>query len=160
MPAMRAWPVRAMSKSRRERRFRLVLALLGAMVPGPAAQAQPDQSPPAARPPQDAAARDPLGRDTPRGTVLGFMDAARNARYDVAAQYLDTKPRDGAAAELARKLFVVLDSRLSPRLRELNDRPEGSLANPLKPDQDVVGVITTTTGTMDLVLERVNRGPA
>ena len=45
-----------------------------------------------------------------------------------------------------------------PRLDELSDRPEGSLANPLKPDQDIVGTITTADGPLDLVLERVNRG--
>ena len=33
---------------------------------------------------------DPLGRTTPRGTVLGFLAAAYEHKYDLAAQYLDT----------------------------------------------------------------------
>ena len=86
------------------------------------------------------------------------MNAARDARDEVAPQYLNTNLRDRAAVDLAHKLFVVLDRRLPPRLDELSDRPEGSLANPLKPDQDIVGTITTADGTLDLVLERVNRG--
>src|SRR4029453_11985950 len=88
---------------------------------------------PATPPPQAAPAKDALGRDTPRGTVLGFMNAARNARDEVSPQYLNTPLRDQAAVDLALKLFPVLDSRLPPRLNELSDRPEGSLANPLKP---------------------------
>ncbi len=32
------------------------------------------------------------------------------------------------------------------------------MANPLKPDEDIVGTITTASGALDLVLERVNRG--
>ena len=31
-----------------------------------------------------------LGRDTPRGTVLGFMSAARDGKNDVAPLYLDS----------------------------------------------------------------------
>ncbi len=78
----------------------------------------------------------------------------------MAPQYLNTRLRDQAAVDLAHQLFVVLDSRLPPRLSELSDRPEGSLANPLKPDQDIVGTITTASGPLDIVVERVNgRGP-
>ncbi len=87
------------------------------------------------------------------------MNAAREGRNELAPQYLDIKAGDPEAIELARQLFVVLDRRLPPRLAELSDRPEGSLANPLKPDRDVVGTIATDSGTLDLVLARVNRGP-
>jgi MscS family membrane protein len=128
--------------------------MLGLLLAGPVAWAQESKGAPATSqppPPKDA-----LGRDTPRGTVLGFMSAARNGRNDVTPQYLNTRLRDEAAVELAHQLFVVLDSRLPPRLSELSDRPEGSLANPLKPDQDVVGTITAASGPLDLVVERVN----
>ncbi len=87
------------------------------------------------------------------------MNAAREGRTELAPQYLDLKAGDPTAVELAHKLFVVLDRRLPPRLTELSDRPEGSLANPLKPDRDVVGSVATESGTLDLVLQRVNRGP-
>jgi MscS family membrane protein len=145
------------------RRFRLVGAMLVTLLPGSMALAQqgpsaPATSRPAASRPEAAPARDSLGRDTPRGTVLGFMTASRAGRAEVGPQYLDIRPGDPRAAELARKLFIVLDRRLPPRLAELSDRPEGSLANPLKPDQDVVGTIAVADGTLDLVLVRVNRG--
>ena len=112
---------------------------------------------PAPQPPPEPP-KDPLGRDTPRGTVLEFMNAARNQNLQVAAMYLDSGLRDKAAEELAQKLFVVLDRRLSARLVDISDRPEGSMANPLKPDSDVVGSIMTENGPLELVLERVTRG--
>ena len=71
-----------------------------------------------------------------RGTVLGFMNAARNGTRRSGAAVSQHQSARLAAVELAHKLFVVLDSRLPARLNELSDRPEGSLANPLKPDQD------------------------
>ena len=55
---------------------------------------------------------------------------------------------------------MVLDSRLPARLNELSDRQEGALANPLKPDQDVVGTISTNNGPLEVIVERVNRGAA
>src|SRR4030095_12631896 len=135
-------------------RFSLACAVLGVLLPGPVALAQEIKSAPASSTPP--AAKDPLARDTPRGTVLGFMDAARNARDDLALQYLNTRLRDRAAVDLVHQLVAVLDSGLPPRLSELSDRPEGSLANPLKPDQDIVGTIPTASGTLDLVVEQVN----
>jgi MscS family membrane protein len=112
--------------------------------------------------------KDPLGRDTPRGTVLGFMRASRDGNDAAALMYLNTTLRDErgrererereSAVELARQLYVVLDSRLPARLTELSDQPEGALANPLKPDQDVVVTVETSEGQQDLIVERVNRG--
>src|SRR5262245_40829352 len=122
--------------------------------------AQAGAAAPAAAPATAEAPKDPLGRDTPRGTVLEFMSAVQKKNTEAAALYLNTTLRDHDAAELAQKLYVVLDSRLPARLNELSDRPEGSRDNPLKPDRDVIGVITTTWGTLDLVVERVNRGKA
>lgn len=98
---------------------------------------------------------DVLGRGTPRGSVLGFLRAARKGDYDVAAQYLNTRLRGKAAATLANQLFVVLDRRLPPRLNELSDRPEGSLAFLTRPDQDLVGTISTNSGKVDILVEKV-----
>jgi hypothetical protein len=41
--------------------------------------------------------QDPLGRTTPRGTVFGFLSAARQGEDQRAAQYLNTKARGDAA---------------------------------------------------------------
>jgi MscS family membrane protein len=83
------------------------------------------------------------------------MRAARNGDDQVALGYLNTTLTGTTAVELSRMLYVVLDSRLPARLNELSDRREGAVANPLRPDQDLVGTISTPTGTLDLYVERV-----
>jgi len=101
--------------------------------------------------------RDPLGRDTPRGALLGFMRVSREGNFEAAPEYLNTTLQGLPAQELARQLYVVLDKRLPARLDELSDRPEGRLSNPLRPDEDVVATITTSTGNLNIVIERVQR---
>ncbi len=103
------------------------------------------------------APKDSLGRNTPRGAVLGFLNAAQKGNTSTAAMYLNT-PMSPDAEELARQLAVVLNLRLPARLNELSDKPEGSLPDPLRPDEDLVGTITTAKGPLNIQLERVDRG--
>ena len=113
---------------------------------------------PAAAPTQPEPPKDALGRSTPRGTVLGFLSAARRGEDALAGQYLDA-PSGGEAAEaLAHELFIVLDARLPARLPQLSDAPEGSRSNPLTPNQELVGTVQGSAGAVDIVLERVERG--
>jgi MscS family membrane protein len=104
--------------------------------------------------------KDVLGRATPRGTVLGFLAAARKGDYETAALYLNTRLRDKAAAVLARQLFVILDRRLPARLNELSDNPQGSLADPIRPNEDLVGTISSANGDVGVLVERVDRKEA
>lgn len=110
--------------------------------------------------PSPERSKDTLGRDNPRGTVLGLLSAARKGNTEVAALYLNTSLRGEDAATLARQLAIVLDRRLPARLNEISDKPEGSRPNPLKPDEDLVGIIETANGDLDIVVERVDRGKA
>jgi MscS family membrane protein len=102
--------------------------------------------------------KDPLGRTTPRGTVLGFLEVARKGQDELAAQYLNTGLRGEPAEILSHQLFIVLDRRLPARLNQLSDLPEGSLSDPLKPDQDLVGTISSDNGNVDIFVERIDRG--
>jgi len=131
-------------------------------MPGPTAWAQAGAGAPAAPAAEVQQPTDALGRDTPRGAVLGFMRAARQGQEELSPLYLDTNLKGQPAAVLAHQLYVVLDSRLPARLNELSNRPEGTPTNPLKPDQDVVGTINTSNGPLEIILERVtpkNSGP-
>src|ERR1700720_4300052 len=101
--------------------------------------------------------RDTLGRNTPRGTVLGFLSAARKGDDELASQYLNTRLRGKAAADLAHQLSVVLDRRLPARLTQLSDQPDGAPSDPLKP-QELVGTISSDNGNVDITVERVDRG--
>ena len=113
-----------------------------------------------AREPESTTPKDTLGRDTPRGTVLGFLGAARKGNEQVAALYLNTPLRGADAETLADQLAVVLDRRLPARLTQLSDKPEGSVPDPLRPDEDLVGTIDTAQGELNITLERVDRGKA
>jgi MscS family membrane protein len=130
----------------------LILAFLCASGTGAQTPAAPAPESPAAQPP--APTPDPLGRDTPRGSVLGFLDAAGKGEDEIAAQYLSTR-LGKPATTLAHQLFVVLDVRLPARLTQVSDSPEGSRANPLKPDEEIIGAVPAADGSIDIVVERV-----
>ena len=140
---------------------RLVVSfVIALLLSSPAVWAQQTETgnAPATPPAQPERPRDPLGRDTPRGTVLGFMSAAGSNKTEVAPLYLNSGLTGSAAATLAQQLYVVLNSRLPVRVNVLSDLPEGSLVNPLKPDQDIVGSINTASGPLELVVEHVDVG--
>jgi MscS family membrane protein len=84
--------------------------------------------------------------------------AARKGEDQRAAQYLNTKARGDAASTLAHQLFVVLDRRLPAELQKISDKPEGSLADPLKPRRDQVGTVTSDYGAVEILVERVDQG--
>jgi MscS family membrane protein len=108
--------------------------------------------------PQDA-----LHRTTPRGTVLGFLNAAYNQKYDIAAQYLNTRATGRDAANLARQLFFVLDRGLPAKLNNVSNDPLGSQTDPVDSRRELIGsVVTERGGGVDVYLERVDRpdGPS
>lgn len=107
--------------------------------------------------PQEAP-QDTLGRATPRGTLLGFLTAVKKGNWEVAALYLNTPLRGGDAFWLARQLGTVLNRRLPARLNLVSEKPEGSIPDPLRPDEDIVGTIETARGELDIKVERVDRG--
>jgi MscS family membrane protein len=113
------------------------------------------QTPPPA-PAQSEGPKDALGRNTPRGTVLGFLTAGRKGEYQLARQYLDTPLSVPAAEQLANQLFVVLDARLPARLAQLSDVSEGSRSNPLAPNEERIATIGEAN-PVDIVLVRVER---
>ena len=132
----------------------LLLALMLAL---PAYGQVPLSKPPApaaSGPPQSP---DALGRDTPAGTVVGFMRAASEKNFQRAAQYLDTRGIRDGVEEHIRQLHAVLNRGLSSRdLAQLSRVPEGTLEDGLAPTVERVGVVKTKSATLDIVLERVS----
>ena len=115
--------------------------------------------PTAAEAPPEASA-DPLGRNTPRGAILSFLSVARKGNGQIAALYLSTSLRGADAETLAHQLAVVLNRRLPARLNQVSDQPEGSVPDPLRPDEDIIGTISTSKGDLDILVERIDRGKA
>lgn len=133
----------------------LVACFLAAAQSAAQTSPNPSSAPPSASPAQTAAPKDPLGRDTPRRTVLGFLDAGRNNEDQLAAQFLDTALTGQPAGLLAHQLFVVLDARLPATLTQLSDDPEGSRSNPLLANQELVGTVASAQGDIEIVLSRL-----
>lgn len=109
---------------------------------------------------QPEVVQDSLGRTTPRGAVLGFLTAEGKGDNETAVRYLNTDLKGDRAVELARQLFLVLNRRLPAKLTQLSTRPEGSLADPLHPNLEVIGTISSSGGNVEIVLERIDRKEA
>ena len=101
--------------------------------------------------------QDPHGRTTPRGTVLGFLNASYSHDYETASQYLNTRLRGKEAAALAEQLFFVLDRRLPAKLNNISNEQQGSLSDPLDTRRELVGSVASENGKVDIYLERVDR---
>src|SRR5258708_7151763 len=104
-----------------------------------------------------AASADPLGRETPSGTVLGFLQAAQFGNYKTASDYLQISAarRPSQGADLAEKLKVLMDRAFVTGLRRLSTRPEG---NPEygTPDQQTIGTFSSGDAEIPVVLVRVS----
>lgn len=132
--------------------------MLAALLLVPAIQAQiPAVSAPAA-PAKEESSDDPLRRSTPRGAVRGFMEAAGAGDYDQAVRYLDTHQHGETAQELARQLETVLDRESSIDLNRLSQKPDGGQANSPSPNQYLIGSVRTSSGKVEIWLDRVQRG--
>src|SRR5262245_27536906 len=136
----------------------VVVFVLSLVLPALATGQAFPQTPPKSTTEAPASAADPLGRETPRGTVLGFIKAVDSGNYERAAQYLDTRAAPKAAQELARQLKEVLDRRLSAKDFDLlSAKPEGRLDSDLPPNVERVGLTLRAGQSTDVFLERVSR---
>jgi MscS family membrane protein len=110
--------------------------------------------------PKPEVVQDSLGRTTPRGAVVGFLTSEGKGDTDTAVRYLNTPLKGAPAVELARQLFVVLNRRLPANLTQLSNRPEGSQADPLHPNLELIGTVPSNGGSVEILLERMDRGEA
>src|SRR5712664_584117 len=68
-----------------------------------------------------------LGRETPRGTVIGFIRAAQSENYDIAVQYFEPRHRAGLEPEqeLAQQLLAILNAKFVGSLDSIPNDPTG-----------------------------------
>ncbi len=100
---------------------------------------------------------DPLGRDTPYGTVFGFLQAAQAGNYSIAAQYLQmsSSRRQTEGETVAQDLKQVMDRAYSGSLKNLSTQPEGTLQEGVPPGRQKYGTISSGDVEADLELVRV-----
>jgi MscS family membrane protein len=97
-------------------------------------------------------------RETPRGALLGYLDACRDGDYRRAASFLNIRKeqrRSGTPEELALKLKQVLDRKLSQDPNSISNVPEGDLTDGLESNLELFGIIKHGDRNVDLLLERV-----
>ena len=109
---------------------------------------------PAATP--SSASADPLGRDTPSGTVLGFLKAAQDGNEKAAADYLQMSAahRLSQGPDVAGKLKVLMDNSFVGSVRSISTRPEGD-PNYGTSDQQTVGDFSSGDTDVPVSLVRV-----
>lgn len=106
-----------------------------------------------------AQAPDSLGRDTPRGAVMGFQRAAVEGNWTRATAYLDVSglPPDAeglADGGLAQQLAVVLERSAAVDIDGLSDLPEGAAEAELAADREQIATLSLRGQPVDLRLIR------
>ena len=102
---------------------------------------------------------DPLGRDNPRGCILGFIKAAQEERYSLAIQYFQPAPPRlhrtvEDESELADQLLVILNNKFAGPLDFVSRDPQGKLDDGLPEDQEKVSGVIGTSDTFPVYLVR------
>ncbi|HZC65876.1 MAG TPA: mechanosensitive ion channel domain-containing protein [Candidatus Dormibacteraeota bacterium] len=139
----------------------LVLFVLLPAVPTLHAQAGllPSTTTPA--PAKPAVPPDRLGRETPRGTVLGFVRSAQDENYKVAVQYFETpkgrrRPSVEDDQDLAAQLLSILNEKFgAASLDALSHSPDGTPDDGLPPDEEAIYGALDRRNTFTLSLIRV-----
>ena len=100
---------------------------------------------------------DALGRETPNGTLFGFLQAVQAENYTTAAQYLQMSPARRAALgeQIATDLKAVLDTAFVGSLRTISTNPEGSSQPGIAPDHERVGTLSVDDSEVDVIMVRV-----
>jgi MscS family membrane protein len=136
--------------------FLQLLALLVAAAPS-LAQTNPlaPAATPATAPALPAAPADRLNRETPRGTVFGFIRAAQDENYKLAVQYFEPpsgrhRPTVEEDQDLAAQLLSILNEKFTAgSLDALSRSPEGTLDDGLPADQEMLrGALDPNTSFM------------
>jgi len=100
---------------------------------------------------------DPLGRNTPSNSVLGFLKAATAGDYNIAAQYLQMSAtrRQSEGEQTATKLKYVLDNAFVGNYSRFN-QPEGTPQEGAPLNHQKLGTMSAGDVEADLDLVRVS----
>ncbi len=101
---------------------------------------------------------DSLNRETPYGTVFGFLEAAQSGHYAIADQYLQMSPakRQTEGEALAQKLQTVMNVALAGSLKHVSTLPEGAPEEGVPSDRQKLGTMSSGDVEADLELVRVS----
>lgn len=99
---------------------------------------------------------DPLGRETPRGAMMGLLRSGAKHDFATGALYLQSPPKEEKdLAELAKEL-QALRSRFKGNIALLSNDPEGTPEPGLPPGHVRAGVLSVGEVPTDVILVRVD----
>ena len=106
--------------------------------------------------PAATAGADSLGRSTPSGCVLSFLQAEQGGNEHEAADYLQMSAahRLSQGPDVAGKLKVLMDRAFVGHLGRISTAPEGNPDNGV-PDQQTIGVFAVGDNDVPVMLVRV-----
>src|SRR5215470_4416183 len=101
---------------------------------------------------------DPLGRTTPHGTVVGFLQAAQNGKYSDAAQYLQLSKTERAVKgeQIARQLEELMDEAFVGRVGTISSRRQGSPTGDSAENYETIGAFRVDDSETNVDLVRVS----
>jgi MscS family membrane protein len=103
---------------------------------------------------EPAPPQDPLGRQTPRSSLINFMKYETSGDYPTASRFLQLPPGENLT-ELTKE-FRALYPNFQGSINLVSDDPDGSVEAGLPPGQERVGVMKVGDTTADLIMVRVD----
>ena len=104
--------------------------------------------------------KDPLGRETPRSTVLNFVKYAHRGDFKSAAKFLQlsTANQKKEGEQLARELLTLMDTSFYGSISLMSDTPEGFIDDSPDVNIEVVGKFVVNDQEAKILLIRVPQG--
>lgn len=109
---------------------------------------------------QSAVPPDPLGRESPRGCLLGFIKVAQEEKYGLAVQYFQPLPPRKHVAqeddeELAEQLLAILNHKFSGPLDFVSRDSQGRLDDGLPPNEERISSSLGAEDAFPILLVRI-----
>ncbi len=147
----------------REILIRVTCVLAIAAAPGIfTASAAPPQVHPKAPAPAPApqvsapAPPDPLGRENPRSSMIGFLKSESRGDYTIAALYLQAPERGRTDLQARARQVQALRRNFTGDILRLSDQPDPPVEVGLPPGKVRAGTLQVGESSADVVLVRVN----
>ena len=101
---------------------------------------------------------DPLGRSTPHGTLVGFLQAVQRENYRDAAQYLQLSKleRSTKGEKLSRQLRGLMDEAFVGRIGAVNDTQQGSPQYSVPSDRERIGEFRVNDSRVNVELVHIS----
>lgn len=119
------------------------------------AQLPTSPAPPPAKTEQ-APPTDPLGRETPRGAMMGLLEYSERDDFETAARYLQATPGQNNNLAQRAKEFQALQEKLNAKIGLLSNDPNGAVEPGLPPGEVRAGVLVVSGTTADVILVRTD----